>query len=178
MVSAPPFSHSVPASDIPPAGREFRIEADAAERRALAEDLGIPDVTALTAELAVRPAAGRAFSVRGALKASVVQTDVVTLEAVVREVNEAIDVTLMRAEGEASGGRRREVLVDMDEADGPELYHDGRIDLGVIVSEHLALGLDPYPRAPGSGFEAHIEADSPQSASPFAALEKLRNRDD
>jgi hypothetical protein len=58
--------------------------------------------------------------------------------------------------------------------EGPEYYHGGQIDLGVIAAEHLALGLDPYPRGAGSEFQGHVEEASGPGFSPFAALARLR----
>lgn len=177
-MSQPAFSQTIVASDIPPGGRHVRLEADAEQRRLLAAAMQIPDVTALTADLEVRPARGRAFRVRGRLDAEVVQTDVVTLEPVAQPVQEEIDVTLMPAEGERPRRPRAEVLVDIAEPDAPDLFHNGRIDLGAIVSEHLALGLDPYPRAADSAFAGHVEADDSPEASPFAALARLQREDE
>ena len=176
-MKAAPFSHQVVAGDIPGEGRHYRIEADAEERRHLAETLNIPEVQSLCAELEVRPLRGGAFSVRGSLKAAVVQTDVVTLDPVTQTVEEGIDVTLMPAEG-GPRSRQKQILVDAVETDGPDLYHNGRIDLGVIAGEHLALGLDPYPRAPGIDFPGHVEDDRASDPSPFAALAKLKTRDE
>jgi hypothetical protein len=177
-MKAAPFSHEVVAGDIPAGGRRYRIEADAQERRLLAEAIGIPEIASLGAELEVRPVRGRWFSVRGALKAKVVQTDVVTLDPVIQEMAEEIDVTLMPAERPALRSRRKEVLVDALEAEGRDLYHNGRIDLGMIVGEHLAVGLDPYPRAPGVDFAGYVEDDPTADPSPFAVLAKLRGGDE
>ena len=60
----------------------------------------------------------------------------------------------------------------------PDVYRDGRIDLGAIVAEHLALGLDPYPRSPGVAFDGHIEDDPAADPSPFAALAALKSDKD
>jgi uncharacterized metal-binding protein YceD (DUF177 family) len=165
-----PLSHTIVAADVPAAGRHVRVEADEEERRALAQALAIPAIEALSAEIELRPARGRSVSVRGRLAARVVQTDVVTLDPVTQAVEEEIDVVLVPAEARASG---RAELVDAEEADGPDLYRNGRIDLGVIVSEHLALGLDPYPRAPETDFSGYIEDDPAADPSPFAALAGL-----
>jgi hypothetical protein len=173
-----PFSHQIVTGDIPPGGRHYRIEADAGERRLLADALGIPDIVSLSAQLEVRPVRGRSFTLRGTLNSLVVRTDVVTLDPVVQEIAEDIDVTLMPAEGPAPRARRKEILIDIVETDGPDLFHNGRIDLGVIVGEHLALGLDPYPRAPGVDFAGHIEDDPAADPSPFAALAKLKAREE
>ena len=175
-MKAEPFSFSVPIRDIPREGRHFRLEADEEQRGGLAAALGIPGIDELRAELHVRPALGGAFRVRGAMNATVVQTDVVSLDPIRQEVAEEIDVTLMQAEDAAPGRRPDKDLVDAAEVDGPDLFHHGRIDLGVIVREHLALGLDPYPKAPGSDFPGHIEDDPSADPSPFAALAALKTR--
>jgi uncharacterized protein len=173
-----PFSYAVVVGDIPPEGRHFRLEADPEERRQLAEALDIPEVTSLLAELDVRPTRRGAFRVRGRLNATIVQTDVVTLDPLAQEVEEEIDVTLMRADKASAPARAAaEVLVDPEQAEEPEPYHRGRIELGAIVSEHLALGLDPYPRAPGVAFEGHTEDDAPAGAAAFAALARLKGDD-
>lgn len=167
------FSFSVVVRDIPNEGRRYALQAGEDERRALAALLGIPDILSIEAEFEVRPVRGQAISVRGDLRAIVVQTDVVTLDPVTQTVSEAIDVTLMPAD-KAPRAKQAELLVDVEEADGPDLYHNGRIDLGVVASEHLALGLDPYPRAPDAAFSGYVEDDPTSDASPFAALAGLK----
>jgi uncharacterized metal-binding protein YceD (DUF177 family) len=175
-MNSEPFSFSVVANDIPAEGRRYRLQADAEELRRLAESLDIPEVGTLTADLDVRPVAGQSVVIRGTLNASVVQTDVVTLEPVHQQVAEEVDLTLVKADATWPGLKPGE-LVDATEPDGPDLYHNGRIDLGVIVAEHLALGLDPYPRAPGVDFPGYVEDDPTADPSPFAALAKLAQRD-
>src|SRR5687767_2539043 len=97
-MSPEPFSYKIAASEVPQAGRRYNVEADDEARRRLAGALGIPEVSALTAELEVKPMRGGAFAVRGSLSASVVQTDVVTLDPVAQDVSENIDLTLVAAE--------------------------------------------------------------------------------
>jgi uncharacterized metal-binding protein YceD (DUF177 family) len=169
-----PLSHAVLARDIGPEGRMVHVTADAEERAALADSFGIPEVKAVTADLLIRPARGSAFQIRGTLEADVVQTCVVTLARVEQHVSEEIDVTLVPAA--AAGDAGETVLVDPLAEDAPEIFHRGRIELGAIVAEHLALGLDPYPRAPGVEFEPHIDGEAADRVSPFAALNRLRER--
>jgi uncharacterized metal-binding protein YceD (DUF177 family) len=170
MTKTGSLSLTVRADEIPAGGRSFRVEASKAERRSLAEALGIADMEALSAEIDVRPMGASAFSVTGRLTASVVQTDVVTLEPVPQAVEEEIDLTMVAAEDRPAGSAEPD---ETGEGEGPELFHHGKIDLGALTAEHLALGLDPYPRAAGVEFSGHIEDDSPE-ASPFAALAKLK----
>ena len=167
------LSFAVRAADVPAEGRRVEIKPDAAGRRALAEQLGIPEVTELVADFTVYPLGADTYSVRGSVTATVVQTDVVTLEPVRQRVDETIDLTLAAAEG-ASAERAKPGPGEPDEAEGFEPFYNGRIELGALTQEHLALGLDPYPRAPGVEFGAHVEDDSATEASPFAALAKLK----
>lgn len=173
-MNAEPFSFSIVAADVPAEGRRYHVEADEEQRLALAELLDIPAVESLAADLEVRPVRGGALSVRGALKASVVQTDVVSLDPIKQTMAEDIDVILIQAEPTARQRRAGKELVAAAEEDGPDLYHKGRIDLGIIVREHLALGLDPYPRAPDAEFPGHVEDDPARDPSPFAALAALK----
>lgn len=174
-MSAELFSYMIAARDIPSAGKRYRIEADAAARRRLAEALGIPEVASLRADLEVRPASGADFALRGVLAASVVQIDIVTLEPIAQEVQEEIDLTLTSAEDD---GRRlrRPSTPDAAAGDERDIYRNGRIDLGEIIGEHLALGLDPYPKAPGADFSGYVEDDPQDDPSPFASLAKLKHR--
>jgi hypothetical protein len=73
-----------------------------------------------------------------------------------------------------------EVVIGLEEEDPAEELTDGRIDLGEVVAQQLAVALDPYPRAAGASdrFEA---SDGERSAAkgghaPFAALDALRPR--
>jgi Large ribosomal RNA subunit accumulation protein YceD len=164
------FSHIVRVERLPPRGKHFRIQAGEGERKTIAEALGIVAVDALAAELDVRPLAV-GVGIRGRLEAAVVQTDVVTLEPVHQKVTEEIDVTLTPAEGEGVCNRR--FAEDEPEVER-DVFHGGEIDLGALAVEHLALGLDPYPRAAGVEFSGHIEDDSAEDTSPFAVLERLK----
>jgi uncharacterized metal-binding protein YceD (DUF177 family) len=168
----------VSAGTIPSDGKHFRLHADAEARRRLAETLGIPEVASLTAELELRPLRRNAFSLRGTVRAEVVQTDIVTLDPVTQNVAEEIDLTLLSAgEGETSI-HAQGAPHDAEAAADTDIYRDGRIDLGAIVAEHLALGLDPYPRAEGVAFEGHVEDDPAADPSPFAALAALKSGKD
>lgn len=173
-----PFSISVLVAQIPTGGKHFRIGPDEGQRRAIVEALGIVEVEQLKAEIDVRPMGAEAFSVRGALTASVVQTDVVTLEPVRQDVKEAIDLTLVPAAGDSPSRKRTPQQPEVEASDERDFYRGGRIDLGVIVFEHLALGLDPYPRSPDTEFSGHIEDDPAAAPSAFAALASLKRDND
>ena len=173
-----PFSILLPVHQVPEGGKHVHVEADEAQRRSVAESLGIVDVERLAAELDVRPIGAEAFSVRGTLTASVVQNDVVTLDPVRQDVSETIDLTLVRSADDSLSRRRGSEPSEDEDADERDVYRGGRIDLGAIVFEHLALGLDPYPRSPDVEFSGHIEDDPAAAPSAFAALASLKRDKD
>ena len=60
--------------------------------------------------------------------------------------------------------------------DTPEIVVGGKIDLGDIAVEQVALRLDDYPRKPGEEFSFVSEFDDNDTAAenPFAVLAKLK----
>jgi hypothetical protein len=68
------------------------------------------------------------------------------------------------------------VIATHEEDDPPDTIIDGKIDLGALAAEFMALGLDPYPRKPGVAF-AEIVDDEVIEESPFAQLAGLKKDD-
>ncbi len=159
-----PFSRPFEVNALPKDGETVTIEANAKEREALAAFLKLPSIEALTAMLVVRPTAAGGARATGSVRGEVTQTCVVTLEPFPAKVEEEIDVSF------APDAPRRplEETVSIGEDDGPDPIVDGRIDLGALAAEFLALGLDPYPRKPGVEFQQPLEPEA--GATPFAVL--------
>ncbi|HIJ61774.1 MAG TPA: DUF177 domain-containing protein [Rhodospirillaceae bacterium] len=164
----PEFSRPLSVERIGAAGRSSELSADENECRALAERFGILAVETLSARLTLR-AHGPLVHIEGRLAARVVQACVVTLDPVAAEIDEAFAITFGPELPEDSD----ELVIDLDTEDPPEPIIDGKIDLGEVVAEHLALALDPFPRSPGAVFAAPEDADT---AGAFAALAALRKK--
>jgi len=153
-----------------PEPREVRLEAEPAEREALARRFGILGIHALSAELRLVPEPGGSVRARGLLSAEVEQECVVTLEPVRQQVEAPLDLRIL-AEGEEPAD---------DDPDSPDEIESagGVVDLGEAVAEQLALALDPYPRAPGAVLpeldHPEPEPEPPARPNPFAKLAKLR----
>ena len=106
---------------------------------------------------------------RGRFAATVVQQCVVTLEPVTN-----------RVEGEIAQRFAPDVEPDTAEIafdalaeEPPEPLSGGAAELGELVVEHLALALDPYPRAPGAQAALPGE-DGEGAATPFAKLRDIK----
>lgn len=156
-------------------GTPVRFEATGDECDALAREWGLPGVEALGADLVVRRE-GDGVRVAGTANARVRQVCVVSLDEFTAAVAEPVDV-LFAPEAEvdrlAAERASRPAGHDDEGADDlPDPYRDGRIDLGALVAEMVALGLDPYPRRPGAAFKSAAPA-ADAADSPFAVLRRL-----
>jgi uncharacterized metal-binding protein YceD (DUF177 family) len=167
--SPTPWSVPVQVAEVPETGRRVEIAADAATREAVAKAVGVLALPSLEAAFDLAPVADGGVRVCGTVLATVQQRCVVTLDPVMTEVREPIDLTFLPP-GTVEGTIRT-----ADEEEPPEVLHGGTVDLGVLTTEFLILGIDPYPRKPGVTFDAPPSADDP-AAHPFAALAALKKK--
>ncbi|MGK2872334.1 MAG: YceD family protein [Alphaproteobacteria bacterium] len=156
--------------------------ADVATCKAIAEYLGVERVENFHAELALRRWRKHGAVVEGDVGADIVQQCVVTLEPVHTHVSESVNARFLPETTARSGKNKdEEVWIDPLADDPPESFGGRDINLGALILEHLALGIDPYPRAPGAALpeSARFLATGPEKrASPFQVLAKLRDKSD
>ncbi|WP_020175522.1 YceD family protein [Methyloferula stellata] len=177
-----PFSRLVTVDPMPDEGFEVAIEADAAERAALAALDGLVDIGKLDAVFHVMRRPQGRVNVRGEVRATITQTCVVSLDPFESAVAEQVDVDFMRPEEIEKAEKeraKREKAMPRDQAkfeeedeDPPDPIVNGKIDLGVLATEFLALALDPYPKKPGVSFEEVLTEKPEERESPFAILRK------
>ncbi len=121
--------------------RAMTIEADAAERAALATRFGLVALEKLEA-FAEISRLGDAVLAEGRVTARVVQACVATGADVSAAINEPF---VLHFVPEAVAGEE----IELGEGQLDEIsYTGGAIDLGEAVAQTLALALDPFPRAP------------------------------
>jgi len=159
----PEFSRLVPLERIRAAGLTITVEADAAERAALAVRLGLPELCALSCRFRLRPAQAGAVAAEGALRARVRQVSVVSLEEFEAEVVEDFLLRFVPEGSEAA---------ELDPESVDEMPYAGDvIDLGEAAAEQLALALDPYPRREGEELPVDVE---PTPENPVRRRARLR----
>jgi uncharacterized metal-binding protein YceD (DUF177 family) len=169
------WSHGTHA--IPEEGLEVERIGSAEECAVLAKALEIVACERLETRYAIQPMAGGRFMVTGSLEAEVVQSCVVSLEPVADRIVERFEVDFWPPDTlpEPDSGEL-DVLAIPDR----EPIEDGAIAIGRIVYEHLAAGLDPYPRKEGAAFRWTEGEDRPEGDrrdSPFAVLARLKPKD-
>lgn len=168
-MSAPdfPISHPVRVEDIPASGLELRLAPTEAERLEIAKFLDIPAVPVLGGVFKLTRK-GHRVTVDGEIIGEVTRTCVVTLDEFPMLVKEIVSLVFdEKADPDAD-------LTDI-EADLPEPLANGVIDLGAILCEFTALGLDPYPKKPGAVFSFADKGDVDDN--PFAALSALKAKE-
>lgn len=178
----PEFSRTVIADRLGPGENKMTISADEAERAALAERFSVISIDSLSADLSLRRIRGSALvRLAGRFAADVVQSCVVTLEPVPQHVEEDFELVYGPEVELDEDDLNVDVILDAEAEDPPEPMHNGMIDVGEAVAEHLALALDPFPRAPGAELPAEYrfepEAEAAEKPNPFAVLASLRKKE-
>jgi uncharacterized metal-binding protein YceD (DUF177 family) len=178
-----PFSRPVAVASIPESGSRVKYRATEAECAALAEQDGLAGLRDLVVEAELFRRGREGLIARGRVSAVVTQTCVVTLEPFEAPVEEPFEIEFApQAEAEAAYARAMaEIEAALDKAavlaaqkDPPDPIIDGKVDLGVLGAEFLALGLDPHPRKPGASFDEILDPLGEEKPSPFAALAKIK----
>lgn len=180
------WTYLIVAGDISNEARDFNIKPESEDLQALAVALDILTVHSIKATMTLHRTK-KSLRIRGEVSAVVDQSCVATLEPVRQRVSEEIDRTYVASREEVElvfkkMNSNREMMIDPDEIDPPEVIENGRLDLAAIALEHVILGFDLYPRAKGSeaasslvvGENADSDTGESGKKSPFAALAKLK----
>ena len=171
------FSRPIRIDTLGPAPRHVSIEANEAERAALAQRFGLEAIHALAAEAEVVRRA-ESITASGRVTAAVVQSCVATGEPVEEQVLE--DFTLEFRPHPAVESPDEEI--ELGEGDLDVVFYDGAaVELGDAVAETVSLALNPFPRSPAAedalreaGVKSEEEAKA--EASPFAGLAALKDK--
>ena len=168
-------THPIRFADLPARKRShFKIEPDAAGRKALAEAIDVLKIPKLRFEGALIPTGKRDWRIEATLGATVSQACVVTLDPVTTRIDEDITRTFA-------------VELDIPDEDEIEIGQDDSadplpetLDLIDVLSEALVLAMPAYPRKDGAEAET-IGVTEPgkavmtdEDARPFAGLAALR----
>jgi hypothetical protein len=188
------FARPLSVEEVPTEGLDMTIAATEPERHALAAQDGLEGLAKLEGSVHVARWRQDGLAVTGEMRARVTQICVVTLDRFESEFVNPIDVKFapldvrvglqpIASQGaSARKSRRAPRSEDMptpnaafEGEDPPDPIIGGQIDLGALVAEFLALGLDPHPRKPGVEFEKpRNPADEDNVESPFSKLQALK----
>lgn len=169
-----PWNATIRLDEIGETGRHVEFEASEAVRAALARPAGVDAIERLVARFDLTRRGRDRLHVRGEVSGTIRQTCVVTLDPLVNEVHQAIDVSFVPPGAPADEAAE----IDVDAAasrDEVEPLIGNAVDLGLLATEFFILGINPYPRKPGAAFAAP-EAASDPAGNPFAGLAALQKK--
>jgi hypothetical protein len=155
-------------------GERIKGSADASLLVEVAAQLKILRVDSLEWELVAKPWGKKGFRLDGVVKGTVAQACTITLAPVVEQIEEVLDLRFVPEETFKEKPRKpgfeEDINFDASPEDEPETYAGDVFDAMPFVIEHLALGLDPYPRADGAEF-VEIETAPQETSALTRALE-------
>lgn len=171
------FSRPINVEKVKSRGLREKISARSDECEKLAAQLGVNKLDLLNFNCALMPWKKGGVEISGSVTATFEETCVVTLETFTTEIKQDVKRYFERA-GRASP----EIPVyDLEsiEDDIPDSFEGGKIDIGAVAVETLALCLSPHPRKPGAVFTDHVESDpdspdDPARKNPFDVLQQLK----
>ena len=147
------------------------LRADKAQLETLKEILQVPAVNYFEADIKLKFQKKRGIlDVSWQVRAGLGLISVISLEPFDRDYKTDFTLTF---DTNATYEQIRELDEDI-EADIPDIVIGGRIDLGDIAIEQLALVMEDHPRQDGEEFSPLIEDDAPLRENPFAILSKLK----
>lgn len=177
-MSAPEFSRMIKVRPLP--GDRLHIEATEAERAALAQRFGLPEIRALSADLDLEQD-GKAVRATGTLNAAITQLCAISGEEFETAIKEPLVLRFV-AEGTISQALSEddEIEIELAADDLEEIEFSGdAFDLGEAVAQSLGLAIDPYAEGPNADAARNregISSDEDQAPSgPLAeALRALK----
>jgi uncharacterized metal-binding protein YceD (DUF177 family) len=173
MSSALPWSQRT--TEIAEAGSHRELAATAAERAAIAQELGLVSCEAVEVSYTIRALGAGRYRLAGRLRALLTQACVATLEPLPQTIEEEFDVQFWPAGSLPATG---DVEVEASSVPDVEPIEHGMIDVGRVVFETLSAALDPYPRKNGASLEWQDaeSAEEADAANPFAVLKRLKDQ--
>lgn len=165
------WSHIVKLHELGRGPVRVTLEADEAQRAAIAKQLGIKSLPSLKADVTVKPWLDGA-ELGGRLDAVVEYVCGISLDPFEEKLRGDIEIRVVPAgsPNASEPDSSAELELDLDSPDAPDVLDGDAIDVAAYVVEHLALEIDPFPRKPGATFDYQPPEEE---ASPFAALKKL-----
>ena len=174
----PEFSRLISILDIEADGIEINISANSLECDALAKRFSVKHVQRLSAKLIFSKPKGESLpKLEARYIAEITQICVVTLEPMTSIIESKFFCTF--AEKDVFN-IDEELVFNVNDVDPPEFINNGLFDAGELVSEHLLLEIDPFPRVVGAEFcQSNIFSTTKvkNKFNPFETLKKLQTKE-
>lgn len=169
------FSYPLKIDELGHGEQDYKLLANKAELKILAEILQVPAVNSFSAKIKLnfKKKQGE-LRVTGQVKANLKLESVISLTLFDKDYTTDFELFY------DTNACYEDIYKDDEDIklDVPDIVLDGKIDLADIAIEQLALVMDDYPRLEGEKFEAIIDEDDDEddniANNPFAVLKKLK----
>ncbi|MFV0626639.1 MAG: YceD family protein [Alphaproteobacteria bacterium] len=165
------FSYPLLVADLPNVENKYSLCATEENLEYIKEVLGVEKVRSFSTEIKVKLShKSGIMKVRGTVDAELDLESVISLKPFTKkyhqnfEVDYDINATQENLDG-AKFGLDDKVY---------DTIQNGKIDLVDIAIEHLALGIEDYPRKDGETFSFKSEFTEEEKPNPFAVLSALK----
>lgn len=177
--AAPEFSRTYRLTQVRQQPLTVQVEADEAERTALARRFGLVSLDRLEASVTLT-ADGEDILADGTLIAAVEQACVASGEPIAVALDEPLALRFSpepeSSDGDDDDEEMAESSADLDDRDLIH-YEGGSVDIGEAIAQTLLLSLDPYPRSPDAdSFLREKGVVREEDAGPFSALAALKDQ--
>lgn len=166
------FSYPLAVADLPQSEQHYTLKATKENCAYLRDVLQVPEVNLVEADIRLKNNhANHKLEIWGHVKAELVLESVVSLDLFTQDYD--FDFSYIY-DTQATYASQHEQAEDWT-VDLPDVVIGGKIDLGDIVIEQIALKIDDYPRKDGEvfHFDAEFVEEEPKH-NPFEVLSKLK----
>ncbi|OPB29437.1 hypothetical protein [Bartonella sp. WD12.1] len=160
-------------------GIKVRVCADQQECAHLAKNHDLLEVKSCEGEFHILPWKKRGVYVKGLLQAHIIQLCVITLEPLENILHENIEITFVPEDSNLVKPKvskdTRELLLDADGPDIPEVFYGDKIDIGAVMEEFFELSINHYPRKEDENISLIKDSEEiEQKTSPFSILKEWK----
>ena len=164
------FSFPLKIDELGQGEQTYNLRADKEQREWLTKILQVPAVNSFVASIKLNFQKKKGLlNIKGKVTANIGLISVITLEEFDKDYVADFSINY------DTNAKYEDIYQDDEDInlDVPDIVMNGKIDLGDIAIEQLALVLEDHPRQEGEEFASVIEGTN-QENNPFAVLAKLK----
>ena len=168
------FSYPIVVDELTRTEKKYHLKATNKDLAYLTEVLQVPAVKDFEAEILLKNnPKEHILNVLGKVRAELELESVVSLEHFTKVYEPEFSLVY---DTQMTYKEQRALLEDDNAADVPDIIENGKIDLGQIAIEQVALVMEDYPRKEGEVFEfiSEFDEETTKAQNPFSVLAKLK----
>lgn len=169
--------YPISVRSLPTKGIRVHLCANKKECTQLAQNHDLVEVKSCEGKFHIFPWKKRGVRIKGLLQAHIVQLCVVTLERLENILRENIEVFFVPENSNLMKPKvsedTRELFLDVEGLDTPEVFYDDKIDIGAIMEEFFELSINRYPRK--EGIKMHVVKNLEEAEQKFSPFSVLKN---